>query len=329
MLTRREFVGSAAATAAFAGTGFGAAPKGTEITFLSLTCTDGGAGLAVVLRTPSGKTYLFDTGNGFSPERSNGSTIVLPWLKAHGIREIDGLVISHYHADHFGGFLSMVGEIPIRRIFNNNYLPKSAAGRPMDVGGGLFRRLLDDWSRQHPGCLVENAREGTDLGWNEPGFEAELVWPPRDSYVEPLKDRQGYIKQDGIAHHLLNGNSNALRVKACGKTFFLMGDIQPDYVARYMRPRLERQGKWGCDVCALPSHGTNATAALAEIETMSPKPTTVVASLGDLPWMRDLGRTCVSLYGKAGYRAYATNVHGDVTLTFAGGEPTVSVHSKN
>ena len=117
-MTRRSFLGATACTVAVAGTGFGEEPPKTEITFLNLACTDGGAGLAVVLRTPSGKTYLFDTGNGFSPKRSNGAAIVVPWLKAHGIREIDGLVVSHYHGDHFGGFLSMA-DFPIKRIFNN------------------------------------------------------------------------------------------------------------------------------------------------------------------------------------------------------------------
>ena len=324
-MTRRAFLGASSCTVAFAGTGFGGeAPSKAEINFLSLACTDGGAGLAVVLRTPSGKTYLFDTGNGFSPEHSNGATIVVPWLKAHDIREIDGLVVSHYHADHFGGFLSM-SDFPIKRIFNNNYLPKGPDGKPMHVGEAqLFTKMLTDWEKKHPGQLVNDAREGTELGWNEPGFEAELVWPPRDRYVEPLKDRKGYAKQDGISHHLLNGNSNGLRVKIGDKVFFLMGDIQPDYVKTFMRPHLERQGKWGCDVCSLPAHGTNKDAAMVEIATMSPKPKIVVASLGNRPWMMNCGKSCVQAYGKAGYQAYSTNVHGDVTVTFAGDEPTVS-----
>lgn len=323
-MTRRAFLGATSCTVAFVGARLGGeAPSKTEITFLNPVCTDGGAGLAVVLRAPSGKTYLFDTGNGITPERSNGATIVVPWLKAHGIREIDGLVISHYHEDHFGGFLSM-SDFPIKRIFNNNYLPKDPNGKPLHVGEALFVKMLADWEKKHPGQLVNDAREGTELEWNEPGFEAELVWPPRDRYVEPLKDRKGYAKQDGISHHLLNGNSNSLRVKIGDKLFFLMGDIQPDYVKTFMRPHLERQGKWGCDVCSLPAHGTNKDAAMVEIATMSPKPKIVIASLGNRPWMMNCGRGCVESYGEAGYRAYSTNVHGDVTVTFAGVEPTVS-----
>lgn len=40
--------------------------------------------------------------------------------------------------------------------------------------------------------------------------------------------------------------------------------------------------------------------------------------------MMSCGKACVQAYGKAGYQAYSTNVHGDVTVAFAGGEPTVS-----
>ena len=63
---------------------------------------------------------------------------------------------------------------------------------------------------------------------------------------------------------------------------------------------------------------------MVEIATMSPKPKIVIASLGNRPWMMNCGRGCVESYGEAGYRAYSTNVHGDVTVTFAGVEPTVS-----
>lgn len=297
----------------------------TAITLLNPDCTGGGAGLCAVLRTPSGKTYLFDTANGQDAAHSNGSTIVIPWLKAHGIRAIDGLVISHYHADHFGGFLSMWDAFPIKKVFNNNFLPMDASGRPKHNGESqIARTALDAFAAAHPGALVEDVRMGTDLAWNEPGFSAELVWPPAEGYVGEIKDRPGYGKNDTIYHHLLNGNANALRVVSGGTVFFLMGDIQPDYAARYMRAHLERRGKWGCDVCVLPAHGTNTGEALKLIKTMNPVPRAVIASLGNQPWMESCGRTCVRVYAQAGMDAYATNVHGDVTFVLDGGRAAVT-----
>lgn len=325
--TRREFVTFALSASAglVAGPSWAETAGKTAITVLNPDCTGGGAGLCVVLRTPSGKTYLFDTANGQDADHSNGTTIVLPWLKAQGITAIDGLVISHYHADHFGGFLSMGDKIPIRRIFNNNFLPMDEQGCPKFYAEGMIaRRALDVWAARHPGCLVENVREGTDLGWNEPGFTAELVWPPKDGYVGEIKDRAGYGKNDTIFHHLLNGNANGLRVKAGGCVFLLMGDIQPDYVKAYMRDHLQKKGQWGCDVCVLPSHGTKPQDACALLDTMSPKPKAVIASLGNLPWMIGCGKSCVDLYSKAGYQAYSTNVHGDVTFVLDAGTPAIT-----
>lgn len=96
------------------------------LTVLNPDCMVGGAGQCCVLRMPSGNVYLFDTGNGDckgEKTKNNGKDIIAPWLRARGITKIDGLVISHYHADHFGGFLWLKDHFEIGRVFNNNYTP--------------------------------------------------------------------------------------------------------------------------------------------------------------------------------------------------------------
>ena len=295
-------------------------PGAFELTVLAPRCFPrGGAGLCVVMRTPSGKTYLFDTANGDAHGNhfgNSGRDLVVPWLEAHGVAAIDGLVISHYHGDHFGGFLWMKDRFPIRRIFNNGYLPDTTGLNERDLAEyRAGRRALDEWAKAHPGGLVENLKEGDDLGWNEPGVTFDVVWPPRDGYVKPLADRKGYAKGDNPFHHLLNANSNALRIEAFGQTFFIMGDIQADYMKTYMRPHLQRLGKWGCDFAVLPSHGTKPEETSLEIATMSPCPKTVAASLGDLPWMVNCGRANAEIYGKLGCRIHSTCLDGDLTVS--------------
>ena len=316
MMTRREFVEGASAVVCLAGCrSFGEEGK-FSMAVLNPDCMSGGAGLCVVMRTPSGKTYLFDTANGDfkgKKRKNNGRDIIVPWLKAHGIGKIDGLVISHYHADHFGGFLWMWDKFPIARIFNNNYTPDFAGCTADDMREyEVPRKCLDAWGLAHPGGLVENTKAGDDLGWNEPGVEFDVVWPPKGGYVKPLENRQGYAKGDGHFHHLLNGNSTALRIKADGKVFFIMGDIQADYVSAYMRPLMEREGTWGCDVAVLPAHGTRPDVAVREINAMSPRPRAVIASLGNVPWMFGTGRAVERVYRAAGYETFATCLCGDV-----------------
>lgn len=324
MQNRREFIRLAGAGALSFAVGCRTEGGGGEFRFdvLNPDCMVGGAGQCIVMRTPSGKTYLYDTGNGdFKGEKrkNNGKDIVVPWLTARGIGKIDGLVISHYHADHFGGLLWMWDHFPIAKIYNNNYTPDFTGLTDHDIMEyQVARKVLDDWGRAHPGCLVENTKAGDDLGWNEPGVTFDVVWPPKDGYVKPLKDRKGYVAHDNHFHHLLNGNSTALKVTAFGRVFFIVGDIQADYARAYMRPMMEKAGAWGCDVAVLPSHGTKPEDMIHDIGVMKPRPKTVIASLGNLPWMVEVGREVERLYGAAGYEAYATCRAGDVACGVSG-----------
>lgn len=317
MTTRREFIGGMSATVFLTGCSTFGEKHGFSFAVLNPDCMVGGAGQCVVLGMPSGKTYLYDTANGdFHHEKTknNGRDIIVPWLKAHGIDKIDGLIISHYHADHFGGFLWMWDHFPIAKVFNNNYTPDFTGLREHDIlEYKAARQALDDWGKAHPGMLVENTRVGDDLGWNEPNVTVDVVWPPRSGYVKPLQDRKGYSSGDNHFHHLLNGNSTAIRVTAFGKVFFIIGDIQADYARAYMRPLLEKDGIWGCDVAVLPSHGTKPTEMVHDIHAMKPRPKTVIASLGNLPWMVNCGKEVKRIYGAAGYEVYATCLDGDVS----------------
>lgn len=317
-MTRREVLGGIAVlTTEFVigcrtVTGAGA----FSFTVINPECLGGGAGLCVVVRTPSGKTYLFDTGNGTPEnERNNGRDIIAPWLRAHGISVIDGLIISHYHSDHFGGFLWLAKNFPIRRVFNNAYLPEVAGLTEKDLREyRAAREALDAYAAANPGCLVEGLKFGDDLGWDEPDVAFDVVWPPKEGPVKPLENRKGFVPGDTIFHHLLNGNSNALRVTAFGKVFFIVGDIQPDYAAAYMKPYLEPKGLWGCDVAVLPAHGTNSDQALPVMKTMAPCPKVAIASLGNHPWMMDCAKAVKRIYADSGIVPFATNVDGDLAF---------------
>src|SRR3954469_25875993 len=84
------------------------------LTVLEVPDVQRGAGLAIVLQTPSGRTWLYDTGSGY-PSLENreewdgsfnaGRDLIVPYLKKLGVTELDGVMISHAHYDHFGGLM--------------------------------------------------------------------------------------------------------------------------------------------------------------------------------------------------------------------------------
>ena len=69
----------------------------------TLTFLDVGEGAAALLQVPDGPTVLVDTG----PEP------LARELKAHGVRDIDLLIVSHGHDDHVGGLADVAATLPI------------------------------------------------------------------------------------------------------------------------------------------------------------------------------------------------------------------------
>jgi competence protein ComEC len=103
---------------------------------LSVTFLDVGQGDAALLRTPEGRTVLFDTGT---------SARTAEMLRRAGVRRIDLLVLSHSHADHFGGLAAIARSIPISETWYSglNYkgrarrvLEKAASAQIVSAGAG-------------------------------------------------------------------------------------------------------------------------------------------------------------------------------------------------
>ncbi|MEX0609391.1 MAG: DNA internalization-related competence protein ComEC/Rec2 [Balneolaceae bacterium] len=90
-------------------------PKKLEVTFF-----DVGQGDAALLKTPAGKHVLIDVGV-WSPGYNSGKSTILPHLKNAGITKIDAVILSHPHADHIGGILDVMSEIPVDVIYNSGY----------------------------------------------------------------------------------------------------------------------------------------------------------------------------------------------------------------
>lgn len=82
---------------------------------LRVTFFDVGQGDAALLEFPAGR-LLVDAG----PLLENydaGERVLVPFLRTHGIRQLEAVVITHPHADHLGGLLSLLSEVKIKKVF--------------------------------------------------------------------------------------------------------------------------------------------------------------------------------------------------------------------
>jgi competence protein ComEC len=77
-----------------------------------MTVLDVGQGLAIVIRTHA-HALLYDAGPAYAPDADSGSRIVVPYLRASGVRRLDGMIVSHADADHAGGAASVLAAVPV------------------------------------------------------------------------------------------------------------------------------------------------------------------------------------------------------------------------
>ena len=68
---------------------------------------DVGQGDAIALRSPAGRWLLVDAGVA-GADYDAGEKRVVPYLARHGVRRLEGLVLTHPHADHAGGAAAVI-----------------------------------------------------------------------------------------------------------------------------------------------------------------------------------------------------------------------------
>jgi competence protein ComEC len=123
------FCGALTAVAALlAGSGPDGANAQTRTT-LDIYVIDVEGGNATLLVPPSGESLLIDTGN-VAPEAAirDADRILAATQDAH-LTQIDHLIITHWHGDHFGGVAELAKRIPIKHFIDHgaNVQPAPAA----------------------------------------------------------------------------------------------------------------------------------------------------------------------------------------------------------
>jgi competence protein ComEC len=152
-----------------------------------LVVLDVGQGLAVHVQTAT-HDLLFDAGPAFSAEADSGNRIIVPYLRAMGVRGLERLIVSHRDKDHEGGAASVLALLPVREIVSS--LP--------------FEHPLSAQPVPHRPCVAGDS-------WEWDGVRFEMLHPATAQ-----------------AARKSNALSCVLRVAAAGRSMLLTSDIEAD-----------------------------------------------------------------------------------------------------
>jgi competence protein ComEC len=254
-----------AATAAWA-RAFGPPP----LAGLVLTALDVGQGDAFLLRTPTGATMLVDGG----PDEAR----ILAKLRAHGVRRIDLLVLTHPHADHVDGLPAVVARYPVGRAIE----PGLDDDRPA-------LRAFRDGLRMR-GVPLDVVRRGARYALGE---ATVTVLGPAALLTGTDSD--------------LNNNSVVLRVDHGGTCILLSGEVQEEG----QQALLAHPEDLRCPAMTVPHHGSGRM--LPEYFARAAPRLAVVSVGAGNEFGHPAGETLAAL-AAAGARVLRTDRSGDVSV---------------
>ena len=89
------------------------------------------------------KTLLYDAGPLYSAESDAGQRIVVPYLRANGIRRIDTMIVTHSDSDHAGGAASVLASLPVDRLLSSiDEMPGEACAAGLEWNWDGVRFLM-------------------------------------------------------------------------------------------------------------------------------------------------------------------------------------------
>jgi beta-lactamase superfamily II metal-dependent hydrolase len=109
--------------------------RGFTATTLDIYFIDVEGGQSTLLVTPQGQAFLVDTGwagNGApgskpgDPAQARDAKRIVAAARDAGIKQIDYLLITHFHPDHDGGVVELAQLMPIRHFIDHGSLPEEA-----------------------------------------------------------------------------------------------------------------------------------------------------------------------------------------------------------
>ena len=250
-----------------------------------VTVLDVGQGLAAAVRTAR-HTLLYDSGPYYSAESDAGQRIVVPWLRAEGVGEVDGLMLTHRDTDHSGGARSLLESLSVAWVADS--LEATPEGQALDG--------LSDVARQRRRCFAGQA-------WEWDGVRFAVLHPAWEDYAQPA----------GKSNHM----SCVLRVEAGGHAVLLTSDIEaPDEAALLARDARALQS----EVLLVPHHGSRTSSSPAFIQAVGASE--VVFPVGYRNRFGHPKADVVERYGAA--RQWRTDRDGAIHIRLGKGRPVLA-----
>ena len=88
---------------------------------LEIITFDVGNADAFLIKTPENKYFIIDTAKmSYKSSSSTAKLVIAKYLKDRGIKNIEGMILTHFDLDHAGGAVDLIHELNIKNIYVNS-----------------------------------------------------------------------------------------------------------------------------------------------------------------------------------------------------------------
>jgi competence protein ComEC len=198
-------------------------------------------------------------------------------LKNENIKEIDLLILTHFHRDHITESLDIINAIPIKKVWLNYRIPESFLGQRLQTepatekvdSFNIFNRIITELTRRDVEIKVINQAESSKIG---PMTITALV-PAQAVFTQLGKDIENiYLTTDAAERYQsviavdrgLNKTCLALKLKYQGWAFLLPADLPAAFWPGC-------QADLNANVIKAPHHGDIQALSLELLSRTSPE----------------------------------------------------------
>jgi len=248
------------------------------------------SGDANLLRMPSGKTILIDTGF----ERYASSNLI-PALEERGVSEIDALLITHAHRNHYGAIPKLLERFKIHRVVFTEP-PEIACRR---------ERWAMGCDLQHVSETLEKLAKQTKI---------ELPSSNQIVYQESRISIRALVLGDELNNPSVNDASTLFRLDYLNSSVLFTGDISEQSAEQALLKN--HVDSIQAQAMTAPHHGVSATVSDAFYEAVNPD--IVVVGVSKQAWQSERGKRTREYLASKATSTYVTGIHGNQDFTITG-----------
>ncbi len=254
---------------------------------LRISFLDVGQGDSILIEFPYGKKMLVDAGGLPGTDFDVGEKVLLPTLLGRGIRNLDYLVMTHPHPDHFGGMESLL----------KAYQPKEFWWNGEKTDNQSFENLFKALEQKKiPVLKKDESAQAFEIN----GVKLKFLNPPQNIFVPEKPDAA-----------LVNNHSLVFLLEDRGFSVLFSGDIQIETEQQLLNKLTS-----AVDLLKVAHHGSNTSSTEEFLARLQPQ--NAVMQLGRKNRFGFPRPEVLERYQKIGTKIYRTDQSGEIVFEWDG-----------